>query len=172
MTINHSSRLILNDKWRHKSIEDFSTVVDNNGFQYTADFTDGDGDDEAQEMFAEQRSLSAEGYQDYDLAGGIEDRYGRTITFASIKKLILAHISGTDDIWMGGYPSPTTGAFITSLFGNPNDGGGMLIRPSGLHITVAPKTGYAVTGGSADILRIANNGDAAVSYQIILVGTH
>ena len=36
---------------------------------------------------------------------------------------------------------------------------------------VNKKNGWTVTNGSADILKVANDGVAAVSYRIALIGT-
>lgn len=46
------------------------------------------------------------------------------------------------------------------------------IRPGGALILLAPDaTGYAVTAGTGDLLRIANSaGSTSVTYDIILIG--
>src|SRR5690606_13677778 len=127
---------------------------------------------EAQDQYRIQATVSTREEDAYDLAGGVSDVFGNTLTFATIKQILVYNRSTTDgdDLIVGGNGSPTTGALITDLFPGGTDAG-IKVLAGGFFVIAAPYTGYAVTGGSADILRIYNDGVGAITYDLIVKGT-
>lgn len=130
-------------------------------------FTDGTGADQAKVAFADERTLSASSNEELDLAGGLTDLFGNTITFTKIKALlVVADAGNTNDVLVGGAGS---NGFITP-FGDATDV--IKVKPGGLLLLVAPNaTGYAVTASTGDKLKIANSSSgSSVTYQIGLLG--
>ena len=129
-------------------------------------FDNGTGAGQANMLFTDERTLSASASEDLDLAGGITDAFGDTITFTKIKAIIIQAAAGnTNNVLVGG-----AAAAIAGLFGDVADV--QVIRPGGLYMIVAPDaTGIAVAAGTADDLKIANSaGSSSVTYKIAVLG--
>ena len=87
-------------------------------------FTYGTGAGQAKDVFFDRRTLAASGSEDLDLAGGITNAFGATITFTKIRALaIKAAATNANNVLMGGAASNAWPA----LFGNANDV--LVIRP-------------------------------------------
>lgn len=131
------------------------------------EFTNGAGAGQANMCYAnENTSLSASGTDSIDLAGSLSDAFGDTITFTSIKAiLIVAASTNGDNLVLGG----NANAF-ESFFNNAGDE--LLIAPGGCELLVNDNAnGFAVTASTGDILDITNaDSGAAASYEIYIVG--
>lgn len=125
-------------------------------------YTDGTGAGQADRLFADNRSIS--GNDDIDLAGALVDAMGTTITFARIKAIMIAAANAnTGNLIIGAGTNP----FINML----NAAGTITIRPGGLFVACAgtDATGWAVTGGTGDILRVAPSTGTQV-YDLGILG--
>lgn len=134
---------------------------------YKKVYSNGSGANQASQMYAAVRSINASSNEDLDLAGGLTNIFGDTITFATVKEIIIySHATNGDNLNIGG---DATAAFST-IFGDSSDI--LSIAPGGLlHLQNPNAAGYAVTGTSADILQIANADSAeAADYDIIIIG--
>lgn len=141
---------------------------DSLGFNPNYVFTDGNGAGLAQQGFLDDRTLTASSNESLDLAGGLTDGFGATITFTKIKVLLIkAADTNVNDVLVGGAAS---NGFATP-FGDPTDV--MRVKPGGMLLLVAPDAaGYAVTAATGDLLKIANSaGGTSVTYTIALLGT-
>lgn len=130
-------------------------------------FASGTGADQADLTFADTRTLSASSTESLDLAGGLTDALGNTLTFASVKALIVvAAAANTNDVIVGGAAS---NAFST-MFGDATDT--IKVPPGGVMVLADfGATGFAVTASTGDLLKIANGGSGtSVSYDILIVG--
>lgn len=128
---------------------------------------DGSGANQANRIFHDKRQLAASANEDLDLAGVLLDAFGSAITFARIKTMGLRALStnsnnvvigaAASNTWVG----PFGGATHTSH-----------VRPGGVACWIAPDaTGWPVTAGTGDQLRVANSGaGTAVDYEIVLIG--
>jgi len=174
MTVSHESVLNLLWQYKHSDGDNLSTPSDNGVFQFQQKFADGSGNNQMQDMYRVQGSVSpGEGNEDtYDLAGGIVDEFGNTITLATLKLLVVVNNATTngEDITIGGPSGGTTGSLITDLFDGDNDSR-IKVKADGFEIIGTRRTGYTVTGGSDDILVITNGGTAAISYDLYVAGT-
>lgn len=134
------------------------------GKQFT--FTNGAGANQADRVYADQRPLNASTNDDLDLAGVLTDVYGATLTFARIKGLIIgSNPNNVQNFTVGGATNP----FATWAGGTTPT---VTVRPGGMFMLIAPDaTGYAVTAGTGDILRIANGAGSAITYDIVLFGS-
>lgn len=129
-------------------------------------FTNGAGVNQCDRVFADSRPLNASTNDDLDLAGVLTDVFGATLTFARIKgMLIYSTPANVQNFSVGGATNP----FVTWATGTTP---AIVVRPGGFFMLVGPDaTGYAVTPGTADILRIANGAGSAITYEIVLFGS-
>jgi hypothetical protein len=116
--------------------------------------------------FHDTRSLANSATEDLDLAGGLTNAFGVTLTFAKIKAIIIKNNSSTQTLSVGGAAATQ---FINWV-GAANDV--INIPPEGFFCLIAPLAGFAVTAGTGDLLKIANGAAGDVTtYDIILLGT-
>ncbi|WP_328426024.1 hypothetical protein [Streptomyces sp. NBC_00443] len=128
----------------------------------------GTGAGKADRVFSDRRTLAASATEDLDLAGVLTDAFGTAITFARIKGLIVAAAAAnTNNVVVG---AASSNAWATLLGATHT----LTLRP-GAFVAVgtgeADATGYAVTAGTGDLLKIANSaGGTSVSYDIHIIG--
>lgn len=131
-----------------------------------AAFTNGTGTGNVNQYWSNNATIAASGTASLDLAGGLTDVYGDTITFTAIKGLIVTNESGNGaEIEVGGNAnafSSWLGATTDSI--KISDGGFLAFG-------VGDATGYAVTASTGDILDINNNdGSLTAEYSIVIIG--
>lgn len=157
--------------WAYSGTNPFGTATaDRDNYQDAVDaFLDGSGNNQAQIIFTGRRTITtASTNDDLDLAGGLTDSFGQTLTFTAIKAILIRNRSTTDgdEISVGGAGS---GA-IVSLFKGSNSSK-LTVMADGSILLVAPRAGYAVTATTADLLRVTHSGNSAsIIYDIIIVG--
>lgn len=123
---------------------------------------------QADRVFTDDRTLAASTNDDLDLAGGVTNSFGTTITFAKVKAIfVTSKLTNTTDLTIGGAPANgfigPFGAATHTIKIPP--GGGMMIAGPGL-------AGVGtVTAATADLLRIANGAGAAADYSVVIIGT-
>lgn len=127
---------------------------------------DGSSADQANRIFSDERTLSGNASEDLDLAGVLVDALGATITFARIRAVIIENLgTGSNQIIVGGAASNAwTGPFGASTHTVAVRAGGMLAMVN------RDSTGWTVTAGTGDLLKIANSASGSVNYRIILIG--
>ncbi len=126
----------------------------------------GTGSNQADKAFTDQRSLSASGSEELDLAGGLTTN-GETLTFVKVKAIVIeAAAANGGNIVVGGASSNA----FQGPFGDASD---TLEIPAGGKVALfAPVGGWAVTAGTGDLLQIANDDSgSAASYEIDIIGT-
>jgi hypothetical protein len=129
--------------------------------------TDGSGANHINQMWSDQRTLSASATEDHDLAGGLTDVYGNTITFTKIKAILVsAAAANTNGVEVGGAAANGFDSWVGAAEDH------VIVKPGGVLLIVAPDAdGYAVTAGTGDLLTITNDaGSTAVTYDIVLLG--
>ena len=164
----NSAKVGVSTAFDFSSTVDIGTVTHAAAWSPSYAFTDGTGANQAKVAFADERTLTASSSENLDLAGGLTDAFGNTITFTKIKALAVQASSGnTNDVLVGGAAS---NGFITWV-GDATDV--VKVKPGGMFVIVAPdSTGLAVTAGTGDILKIANSaGSTSVTYKIVVIGT-
>lgn len=119
-------------------------------------------------MWSDQRTLSASASEDLDLAGVLTDAFGATVTFVRVKGIyVAAAAANTNNVVVG---AASSNAWATLL----NAAGTVTLRPGGAFLAVAgvaDATGWAVTAGTGDLLKVANSaGSSSVTYDIVVIG--
>lgn len=155
-------------KVRHTSAGDLGTpLVDIDTGRKTVEFTNGTTAGKADLVFRDTRQLAGNASESLDLAGSLLDAFGATITFAKIVGIhIKAHDDNVADIVVG---NAASNAFV-GPFGAATHT--MAVKPGGTLTLTAPKGGWAVTAGTADLLKVLNgSAGSAANYDIVLLGT-
>lgn len=139
-------------------------------YRHRVSLASGTGAGQADLVFSDTRTVNASSNDDLDLAGGLTDAHGNSLTFAKVKGLVIvASASNTNNIHVGG---DATNTFLTWVVAEPD---AVILRPGAslaLFAGVADATGYAVTASTGDLLRITNAaGGTSVTYDIVIVGT-
>jgi len=162
-----SGQLRVSALLNYSSVRDLGTVPYPLNFSRYANLTSGSGANQASKVFDDTRTLAASTTEDLDLAGGLTDSFGATLTFTKIKGIfVAAAAANTNNVLVGGAAS---NAFINWVSDATDK---VVVRPGGALALFAPdSTAYAVTAGTGDLLRIGNSGaGTSVSYDIVIVG--
>ncbi|MFD3574770.1 hypothetical protein [Streptomyces sp. NPDC058644] len=146
---------------------DLTTVADPLMFRRAVNLTDGTTAGKADKVFHDRRTLAASASEDLDLAGVLLDAFGAALTFVRIKGLFIsAAAANSNNVVVGA----ATNAWATLLSAT----GTLTLRPGasvGAMAGPADATAYAVTAGTADLLKVANSGaGSTVTYDVVIVG--
>lgn len=131
----------------------------------------GTGNNKAKTWWQQKRTL-APGNDDLDLAGSLNNELGDNgIIFTNIKVLLIS-IDAPDGIKKLKVGPGAAGAAVANAFIGPwaaVTSGFVTVDNFGILIN-NPWSGYPVTPGTADILRITNGGAGSLDYRILLGG--
>ena len=127
--------------------------------------TDGTGAGQCNKWYRSYRTLAAGTADNLDLAGSLLDPFGSTLTFTGVKyiaiALVAASANGTNKLTVGNATNPFVGPFSSA---------GTIDIYDSLELYHPGASGWAVTAGTADILKINNPGAASVTYCILIAG--
>ena len=143
--------------------------------------TSGSGNNQANSLYVARRTLSLSSPVDQlDLAGGLVDIYGNTLTLTKLKVLQIhnrGNVAGDnddetatptsgEDLLVGGSASGALAAFFN------NDADAQFVVKSGGVFAVCDRlVGYTVTAGTGDLIQIEHVGSAGdISYDVVIVG--
>jgi hypothetical protein len=130
------------------------------------DLASGTGDNQASKVFSDTRTLAASASEDLDLAGTLTNPLGVAVVFTSIKALFIKAAAGnTNNVVVGG----ASATQFQGPFGAVEDT--IAIPPGGQLLVSAPKAGWAVGAGTADLLKLANSSSGTgVTFEIVICG--
>lgn len=150
---------------KYQAVRDVANAVQEIALRKALDLTPGTLDGSADLLFMDTRTLAASGTEDLDLAGGLTDAFGASLTMVEVVALLISAAPGnTNNVLVGGAASNAWGA----LFGATND---VLVLKPGASMMLFCDKGYAVTAGTGDLLKIANSaGSTGVTYTIAVIG--
>jgi hypothetical protein len=137
--------------------------------KYKTDLASGIGAGNADRIWHDQRSIAASGVDDIDLAGVLTDALGAGVTMARVKAIIIKAADGnTNNLIVG---NTTSNGFISWVGAATHT---VTVRPGATLALIAGSgdaTAYAVTAGTADLLRVANSSSGTpVTYDVIVIG--
>jgi len=144
-------------------------VVPSAPFSWARQFSiaNGTGANQADKLFVDSNTLAASGTANLDLAGSLSDAFGASLTFARIKLLAVAAASGnTNDVQLTRPGSNGVPLFMAA-------GDGIVVRPGGLFLWVAPDAvAVPVTAGTGDLLTFTNSAaGSSVTYEVVVIGS-
>ncbi len=130
------------------------------------EFANGVTAGKADRVFGDRRQLAASANEDLDLAGGLTDAFGASLTFVKVVAIAFkAADTNAGDIIVGGAAS---NAFV-GPFGAATHT--IAVKPGGALTLVAPKGGWTVTPATGDLLKVANAVASAAEYEVVILGT-
>lgn len=145
---------------------DLGSLVQSLPYEKKLNFSDGAGANQINTIWQDTRQIAASGTDQIDLAGGIADAFGNTLTLTKVKGIfIFAHSTNTNDLLVGG----DANAFVDWVSDATDV---IVVRPGAFFCLCNPNAaGYAVTSGTGDVLLVTNSaGSTVVDYDIILFG--
>lgn len=151
---------------QHTSPLDLGTVTFPFASSNAVSLATGTGAAQADRVFTDQRTLTASATENLDLAGSLVDAFGATITFVTIKAIIIkAAVGNTNDVQLTRPASNGVPLFLAASDGIP-------IKPGGGFAWFCSGTGITVTAATGDILTLTNSaGGTSVTYDIVIIGT-
>lgn len=127
----------------------------------------GTGLNAADMLWDDVRTLNATTSENLDLSGTLVNGLGTTVAFARIRAIGIQLVTAT-----AGYTLEVGGAAsnqFATMFGTATDK--LIIRAGGGVGILAPDaTGYVVTAGTGDLLKINNPNAASIQYKIVIIG--
>ena len=161
------------DVTSNKSL-DLSTPKDVLALLHEFSWADGTGANQADLAWWDRRTVNSASNDDIDLSGVVTDGFGDTIALARVRFLAILNRHASLTITAGPASSNGWSTWINGTTPTvnipPATTVNSVVRP-GTFVLVAPDaTGYAVTAGTGDILRIANAGGSNVDYDIVVLG--
>lgn len=113
--------------------------------------------------FMDQRTLAASTSENLDLAGVLTDGFGQVITAAKVKAIEIENPEGSlSDLEVGG-------AAANGFLGPFKDATDIIVLKPGDKFVAVSRTGWTVTPGTGDILKVANGAGGSVAYNIKLI---
>jgi hypothetical protein len=112
----------------------------------------------------DQRTVNASSNDDLDLNGVLVDAFGTVFSPARIKLLFIQNLTVGQTLTIGNATNPFV--FLSS-------GASTIVcgAQSPLLLCRFDATGWVVTAGTGDILRVANSSGSACTYNIVLAGS-
>lgn len=128
--------------------------------------TNGVGDDQADVVWHDQRTLAATTSESLDLYGSLTGPLGVTVNMVKVKALYIENLSTLYELKVGGAASEEWTSWVGA------SGDKVYIKPGGALLLVAPKAaGYSLGAAGANAqLKIENTGAGECTYNIVVVG--
>lgn len=128
-------------------------------------YVDGTGAGAASKMWGDSRTVASASNDDLDLAGSVTDAFGAIVTFTAVKAImVIANPNNTTDLTIGAGTNGVVGWFGAATHT-------VKVKPGGMFMVADPgATGYPITAGTGDILRVANAAGASANYTIVVIG--
>lgn len=126
-------------------------------------FLFGTGAGQVDEFVAQTRTLAGGASENLDLAGGLTNPFGETVTFARLKAIVIELLDTTtaSSITVGG---TVANQWIAGPSGKITNGGILILA-------VNDATALPVTAGTGDLFNIVNDDATNVAtYRISLIG--
>jgi hypothetical protein len=137
----------------------------------TLSLANGSGAGKANKIYAKRRTLAAGASEELDLAGTLPDPLGGAVVFTKIRVIIilLQPSPAAASLLIGGSAMNAFVNWVGAAAAQPRVGNG---PTGGIFMTTrCDATGFAVTAGTGDLLKITNeDGALAATYDIILIG--
>ncbi len=118
---------------------------------------------QANVMFSDRRTLSASSSENLDLLGTLTDAFGATVNAAEIVLVYVKAAAGnTNSVIIGN---------VTNGWPGPLGATGTYTVLPGEYFLAVSRSGWAVTAGTADLLKLANSSSgSSVTYDILILG--
>lgn len=144
-------------------------TTQSSSFTYLSGFSNGVAANQADRLYAAKGTINPSTTLTLDLAAGLTDVFGASITFARVK---LFYFELTTDTAGSSVTLGASGTFPAKLWFGDAATDTLTVQNGGLFLIEAPTAaGYPVTAGTADLLAIVNNDSVNVAtYRIAIIG--
>lgn len=179
MTISLAAKVRTRLEWIYQNTLDLAAAEDDNQLSLLKSLTSGTSGGQVNRMWHDRRRLSqASGTDLLDLAGGLTDVFGNTLTFKEVKVLLIENKgvrSGSSYVQTAGQDILVGGAANAWAPFLDNDASAKVrLRSGGVLLWAAPEDGGRVVAGTSDILQVEWDGSAAsgddIDYDIVIMG--
>lgn len=161
-----TAKLLVDFSAKEVSALDLATVSAPAALKHTYSFASGTGSNQADRIWSDTRTLAASATEDLDLAGSLTGALGTTLTFATLKGIIVKAASGNTNNVVISRPA----ANGVPVFEAASDA--VAVKPGGVFVWLAPATGVTVTAGTGDLITFTNSAaGTSVSYDVVFLGT-
>jgi hypothetical protein len=160
----------------YENVLTMGNTVASNQHTYSKSMTNGTGGSGTADLvYSTSTTIAASSSSNIDLAGSLTDFFGNTLTFARIKILCVELTNDTtaSSIKVGGASSNGFANWIGSAGTFATDQPYVRVRNGGiLLLGCTDGTGYAVTAGTADILKLTNeDGANTATIHLTIIGS-
>lgn len=158
--------------WTLNEAEDLSTISDSSQIKYEKVFEDGISDNQVNHIWHFQHALAGSGTKTHDLTAlDTQTVFGgsHVASFQKVKIIVIQNTNTTagDDLYLD---AGASNAFITMFNGSTT--AKVEIPSDSISVFSNRMTGWAVTGGTGDIISITNDSANEVTYNIVVAGIH
>lgn len=154
--------------WLFQETLDLATVSDSSKLEYHQSLADGTGNNQADKIWHDTRTLSPGANDDLDLTALANTIFGSTVTInlVKVKAILIVNTAAAagEDLVIGNGPTPFLGPFGAGAHTLRCEADSCLLLANRVD-------GWTVTNVTADILRINNAGTGEITYKIAVVGT-
>ena len=163
ISMSLTTRFTINARINQTDADDMGTHIISETLGLT--LTDGDGANEADGLWVDNRTLADAATEELDFYDGtLTDAFGNSLVFATLKMIYVRNNSTDANLEIGGAAS---GALL--LFDNTSDI--LALRPGGEFFMSAPNVTGIVTIGSPHLkMTHSGAGTSALDYDIIVAG--
>lgn len=155
--------------WLHQDALGLSVVADRGEVRFAEGLAHGLGDDQADELWHDERTLAGSDSETLDLSSLPRGWFGggTAVALATVKALLIVNRGSQVDAEL------LVGGAASAAWSAPLGGSGERVRvgPASSLLLSNKTQGWPVTSSTADKLKIANAGSEPVTYQIVIVGT-
>ncbi len=166
MALKSTIKLAVNA--RLSTVADFGTNEAPASLAAAVTLATGTGAGQADELFADTRTLAASATEDLDLAGALVDGLGGTAIFARIKAVVIRAAAGNTNLVQVTRPASNGVPLFMAA------GDGVALRPGEVFAMFAgaeDAIGKVITAGTGDLLTVTNSaGTTGVTYDIVIIG--
>lgn len=151
----------------YKNPLDLTTTLDSLLKKTRIELSNGTSTSAADRLFHDQRTLTASGTEDLDLAGSLSNAFGSTLTLVELRAvLITASSANTNNVVLSRPASNGVPLFSAA-------GDAIAIPPGGVFLWACGADGkVTVTAGTGDLLTVTNSSSGtSVTYDVVIVGT-
>jgi hypothetical protein len=155
--------------WLNQDALDLSVISDSARLEFHATLADGIGADQADRVWHNVRTLAAGVSEDLVLSALPLAMFGDSLQIAMAKVTAILLVNAAtvvgENLVVGGAPAHEwQGPFAAA-------GDKLVVPADSCLLLVNKKSGWLVTAGSADKLRITNDGTGDISYKLAILGT-
>lgn len=163
-----TSTIELNVTGTQTNALDLGTALSPFSLSSLASLTSGTAAGMADRVFTDTRTLGASATENLDLAGVLTDAFGATITFVTIKAVIVRAAAANNVANPVQVTRPASNG--VPLFIAASDG--IALAPGYTFAWFGSGTGVTVTAATGDIITVTNGaGTNSVNYDVIIIGT-